>query len=68
MVPASVQEIRRCGSGRFTRSTLPDREMRCRVCGTRAFTSRAPELVSTGHAHCPRCATEMTLVPSAAAA
>jgi hypothetical protein len=64
MVAASVQEIRRCGSGRFTRTQPPDREMRCRVCATRAFTSRAPELVAAKLAICPRCDSQMTLLPS----
>ena len=64
MVAASVQEIRRCGSGRFQHTQPPDREMRCRACGTRAFTSRAPELVAASLARCPRCDSDMALLPA----
>ena len=40
-----------------------DREMRCGDCGTRAFTSRAPELVDASFG-CPRCGSELALVPA----
>jgi hypothetical protein len=40
-----------------------DREMRCRECGSRLFTSRAPELVDHGKP-CPECGGELDPVPA----
>ena len=33
---------------------IADRELHCPACGTRAFSSRAPELLAAGIG-CPRC-------------
>jgi hypothetical protein len=41
----------------------PDREMRCVGCGTRVFTSRAPELVANW-VRCPRCKGALKLMPA----
>jgi hypothetical protein len=40
-----------------------DRELRCPGCGTRVFTSRAPELAAADFL-CPRCRRALRLVPA----
>jgi DNA-directed RNA polymerase subunit RPC12/RpoP len=39
-----------------------DRELRCTGCGTRVFTSRAPEL-AVADFRCPRCMRALQLMP-----
>jgi DNA-directed RNA polymerase subunit RPC12/RpoP len=63
MVGSSISEVRRCGAPRALLSIDPDREMRCEVCGTRVFTSLAPELVRQA-TDCARCGVPMSLVPA----
>ena len=44
--------------------TQHDRELRCDDCGTRVFTSRAPELAEADF-RCPRCLGHVELIPDA---
>jgi len=63
MLVRSVTEVRRCGAPRVLGSDDGDREMRCDRCGTRVFTSLAPELVRAD-AQCGRCGARMSLMPT----
>lgn len=42
-----------------------DRELRCRECGTRMFSSRGPDLLDSG-LRCSRCRGTLELMPDAA--